>query len=362
MAPVETVLILGAYGLAGREVVAGLLATTDLAVIATGRNPAKLGALASRLADPRLATRRLDAYDAGALAQACTDADLVINAVGPYAVGGAGIARTVLESDRPYVDFANEQSHYRRLESLAALARQKRLLLLTAAGEIPGLSTLVVLQAVERLPDVQEVDVFYAQGRAPDEESGIGSYLGGVLEVGFLGRRVERRIERMPEPFGEVQMVAVPTIEALTVPKHTPLRALENWWALGEIPPGTEALIRLLKPHERAWARRLFERLTRWAQRGEYRRALQKGLTSAGVIKVVARAPQGRWEAILHVADGGLATSYLPVLAARQLAEGKLDAVGLVTPIDVFEPTATFRELAALGWPLEVRESQAAQR
>ena len=128
------------------------------------------------------------------------------------------------------------------------------------------------------------------------------------------------------------------------------------------MPPGTEALILLLKPHERVWARRLSERLTRWAKRGEYRRALQKGLTTAGVIKVVACAPEGRWEGVLHVADGGLATSYLPMLAARQLAERKLDAVGLVTPIDVFEPTATFRELAALGWPLEVRESQSAQR
>jgi hypothetical protein len=159
----------------------------------------------------------------------------------------------------------------------------------------------------------------------------------------------------MPDPFGEVEMVTVPTIEALTVPEHTPVRTLENWWAMGEIPPGTDTLIRLLKPHRRAWARLLFERLTRWAMRAEHRRGLEKGLTTAGVIKVVARAPEGRWEATLRVTDGGLATAYLPVLAARQIAEGRLDAVGIVTPINVFEPAATFRELADLGWPLDVR-------
>jgi hypothetical protein len=357
MPSIETALVLGAYGLAGREVVAGLLAKTDLAVIATGRSPQKLEALASRLADSRLTTRGLDAYDSQALARACADADLVINAVGPYAVGGGEIARTTLESGRAYVDFANEQGHYHRLEPLGALAREKDLLLLTAAGAIPGLSTLVVLQAAEQLPDVQHVDVFYAQGRPPDEESGLGSFLGGVLELSFLGRRIERRVEPMPEPFGEAQMISIPSIEALTVPKQTPVRSLENWWAMGEVPPGADALLRLLKPHERDWARRLFERLMRWTLRGEYRRGVKRGLTTAGVIKVAARAAEGRWEGTMHVEDGGLATAYLPVLAAKRLAEGRLEQVGLLTPIDVFDPSETFRELSALGWRAELQVS-----
>ena len=110
MLEIGTVLVLGAYGLAGREIVDSLLAKTDLAVIASGRNVEKLEALTARLAHTRLSTRLLDAYDAGALAKACSEADLVINAVGPYAVGGAEIARTVLDSGLPYVDFANEQS------------------------------------------------------------------------------------------------------------------------------------------------------------------------------------------------------------------------------------------------------------
>jgi hypothetical protein len=354
MPAIRTVLVLGAYGLAGREIVGGLLAKTDLAVIATGRNAETLEALATRLANSRLSTQQLDAYDAGALAKVCADADLVINAVGPYAVGGAGIAHAVLDSGRPYVDFANEQSHYHRLEPLDPIAQQKNLLLLTAAGAIPGLSTLVVLLAAERLPDVEEVDVYYAQGRTPDEESGLGSFLGGVLELSFLGRGIQGRVEPMPEPFGETRMIAVPSLEALTVTKRTPVRSLENWWAIGEIAPGTGTLIRLLKPHKRAWAYRLFERLTRWTMRSEYRRALKKGLTTAGVIKVVARSAQARWEGTVRIEDGGLATAYLPVLAAKQLAEGRLDRAGLVTPIDVFEPGATFRELSELGWELHI--------
>ncbi|MHC4493626.1 MAG: saccharopine dehydrogenase NADP-binding domain-containing protein, partial [Planctomycetota bacterium] len=195
MPTIGTVLVLGAYGLAGREIVAGLLAKTDLRVIASGRNTQKLEALTQRLAHPRLSTRPLDAYDAEALAKACGDADVVINAVGPYTQGGAEIARTVLEAKCPYVDFANEQTHYRRLESLDALARRREVLLLTGAGLVPGLSTLIVLHAAEQLPDAQEVDVCYAQGRAPDEESGLGSALGGVVELSILGGRIARRVE-----------------------------------------------------------------------------------------------------------------------------------------------------------------------
>ena len=64
-----TVLVLGAYGLAGREIVAGLLAKTDLRVIASGRNAQRLGKLATRPSHDHLSTRLLDAYDAEALAQ-----------------------------------------------------------------------------------------------------------------------------------------------------------------------------------------------------------------------------------------------------------------------------------------------------
>ncbi len=359
MPKIETVLVLGAYGLVGREIVEALLTKTELTVIASGRNAAKLEALAKRLPHARLSTRRLDAYDARELTAACGDADLVINAVGPYTVGGADIARSVLESGRHYVDFSNEQSHYKRLEPLDSLARDKGLLLLAGAGVIPGVSTLMVMRGAERLPDATDVDLFYAQGRMPDEESGLGGFLGGVLELSALDRGLQARVESLPEPFGEVKTYCVPTLEALTVPKRSSVRSLENWWMIGEIPPGMETLLRLLKPHKREWAYRLFVPLTRWAMRGEFRRAVKKGLTTEAIIKVVVRSTRDRWEGTLRVEDGGVATAYLPVLAAKQLAEGRLTRTGLVTPVDVFELDATFRELEELGWKLSLQESSA---
>jgi len=322
------------------------------------RNAQKLATLTDTHAHPRLRTHALDAYNASALVSVCSDADLVINAVGPYVRGGFEIARTVLGARRPYVDFANEQSHYRHLESLDDLARRQEVPLITGAGLVPGLSTLLILHGAKQLPNAQEVMVYFAQGQVtPDEESGLGSALGGLLELSRLGGRIQQRKETMPAPIGEVEMVAVPSLEALIVPRCAPMRSVENWWALGEVPPGTAALLRLLKPHERNWAYRLFERLTRWAIRREHRDAVKEGLTTEGVLKVVVRSPDASWEGTARVENGGVATAYLPVLAAKRFAEGRLDWAGLGTPIDIFEPDATFRELAHLGWRVEIEEA-----
>lgn len=357
MSRIESVLVLGAYGLVGREIVPALLEKTPLGVTASGRNAEKLERLAKHQPHARLHTRRLDAYDSSELAMVCREADLVINAVGPYTVGGAQIARTVLECGCHYVDFANEQSHYRRLESLDRLAREKGRLLLTGAGAIPGLSTLMVMRLVEQLPDLDEVELYYAQGRAPDAESAFGSFMGFVLELSILNQPIKTRIAPLPPPFAQAKALSLPTLEAITVPKRTSVRSLENWWAMAEVPPGLNAAIRLLKPHKRAWAQRLFEPLVRATMRSEYRRGVKQGLTTAGLIKVVARGPGGGGEATLSVEDGGLATAFLPVLVSKQLAEGRLDRSGLVTPIDVFEPVGTFGELADLGWECRIQES-----
>jgi hypothetical protein len=97
----------------------------------------------------------------------------------------------VLESDLAYLKFANEQSHYRRLESLDAVARAKNLLLLTGAGAILALSTPMVMQAAERLPDIEKVEIYDGQGRAPDAESGFASFMGFALELSILDRPCE---------------------------------------------------------------------------------------------------------------------------------------------------------------------------
>jgi hypothetical protein len=363
------VLVLGAYGLAGREIVRGLIEKTELAVVASGRNEAKLAALASRLDASRLQTRVLDAYDPKALTQAVEEADLVINAVGPYAERGPQIAMRVMQAGRPYVDFANEQSHYRQIQALDATAREKGVPLVTGAGAIPGVSTLLAGLAAQRIPDLHSVEMFYAQGRMPEAEGGLASMLSAVLESGLGsvtlrdGKHVrlrlgdEQRKEALPDPFGSTPMVRFPTLDALVVPQKVPLRSLATYWAMGEVPPGFFALLRLLKPHERTWAYKLVRRITEWSMKQDYERAVKKGLGPEGILKIVGRGTTQRWESLLSFPDGGIATAFLPVLTARRFFEAGLGKTGLLTVLDLFDPEDALRAMQNGGWATGFEES-----
>lgn len=362
------VLCLGAYGLAGREVVRCLIQRTDLSVIAGGRNPRKLEALAAQLDSARLRTRILDATDPASLRQACAEAGIVINCVGPYTEHGAVIAEGVIRAGRAYVDFANEQSHYKRLRGLDEQARAQSVPLVTAAGAIPGISTVLAGLAAKRLPGLHSVDLFYAQGRMPDDESGLASLLSGILESGIgsvtlrdgkhLPLRLgdANRIEDLPAPFGRSAMIGFPTADELIVPQKVPLRSLATYWAMSEVPPGFFALIRLSKPHRRAWAYRLIRRLTEWSMRRDYERAVKRGLGPEAVLKVVGHGPENRWEAIARFHDGGIATAFLPVLVTRRFSEGAEIGKGLLSPLDVFEPDDLVREMVDGKWAVSFRE------
>lgn len=362
------VLVLGAYGLAGREIVRGLIEKTELAVVASGRNEAKLAALASRLDGTRLRTRVLDAYDPNALTRAAEEADLVINAVGPYAERGPQIAMRVVQAGRAYVDFANEQSHYRQIQDLDATAREKGVPLVTGAGAIPGISTLVAALAARRISDVQSVEMFYAQGRTPEADGGLGSMLSVILESGLgsvtlrdgthapLRLGEEQRTEILPEPFGSTSMIRFPTLDALVVPQKVPLRSLATYWAIGEVPPGFFALLRLLQPHRRSWSYKLIRRLSEWSMKQDYERAVKKGLGPEGILKIVGQGATQRWEARVSFADGAIATAFLPVFTARRFFDGELRHTGLLTVLDLFDPEDALREMQDGGWATGLEE------
>ena len=112
------ILVLGAYGLAGRAIVERLAARTTHSVVAAGRRVDKLQALLKAIGSDRVHALVLDATDVSALRDACTNASFIINAVGPFARSGSAIARTAIECGRPYLDCANEQFHYRNLLDL----------------------------------------------------------------------------------------------------------------------------------------------------------------------------------------------------------------------------------------------------
>jgi short subunit dehydrogenase-like uncharacterized protein len=344
------ILVLGAYGLAGRAIVQRLAAETTHSVVAAGRRADKLHALLKETASDRLRPLVLDATDLPALREACANASFIINAVGPFARSGAAIARTAVECSRPYLDCANEQFHYRKLLELDATARRNGVPLITAAGGVPGLSTLLSAHLLKQFPAATEVDCCWAQFRHAYAESGLGSMMGGILEA--LDRPVALRQGKpaptiigrsarefaLPQPFGQRRLLEVPTIDDLTIPARFPLQEFHTWFYMGDLPTWLLDIVRLLQPNRRPWAYRIIEAIMRRINDRDTAKAIAAGVGPECLLQVLARYSGQTHSQSLVFRDGAVATACLPVYIADRCLRGEVSRTGLLTPLDLLDP------------------------
>ena len=344
---VHRVLVLGACGLAGRVVVERLLAASDLEIVATGRNAASLRARFGGR-DPRQTTATLDADDAAALRQACASVDIVVNAVGPYTRNGAEIARTVVDCRRHYIDCANEQLHFERLQALDARARDAGCLLVTGAGLFPGLSSLLATHQLRAHPGADTLEIVYAQLRSPFDDGGHASAMGGVLDTVLQpwavrgGRRVAVPLGRslrtadLPLPFGRCRLLEVPTIDLPLFAGRTGLREIHTWVLMTDQPAWVFGLIRRLDPTRRPWAYRLLDGILSRLARREAAHAKAGGLSRNALLQVITRDASRERAANLVFCDGATPVGVLPARIARDLASNRITATGLQTPLDLY--------------------------
>jgi len=342
------VLVLGAYGLAGRAIVERLLRDTPHDIIASGRRPERLASEFVNADRSRLETRVLDATDSAALAAACAEARVVINAVGPYNRDGFSIARTVVHCGRHYVDCANEQIHYERLIDLDDDARAAEVLLVTAAGLIPGLSTLLAAHLLDRCPDANRIDIRYAQLRHAYADGGHASVMGGVLDAVYRpyavrgGERIAVPLGQstdeaeLPPPFGPRRFLEVPNIDVPVLAALRPLRDIHTWIHLGDQPAWLFGLIRFLDPARRRWAYRLISAIVDRLTHAEFEAAAARGLGPDAFLEIEVADGGERQRAWLHFTDGASPTAVLPSRIACDLLAGSLAVRGLATPVGLY--------------------------
>lgn len=347
----HTILLLGAYGLAGRAILKEILDTTPHQLIAAGRKAARLSNLVVELPTDRVRTLVLDATDATALTRACAKANFVINAAGPYAKFGAQVARTVIEAGRPYLDCANEQVHYDRLRSIDAQARAKGIPLITAAGAIPGISTLLIAHLLHQHPGARDVECAYGQLRHAYDDGGLGSMMSGVLEAVNKpislrdGTRVPcilgdaKKTIELPTPIGIRQFFELPNIDLLTLPPKHPLSSLRIWFYMGDIPTWLFPVIRWLRPDRRPFIYRALEKSIDAMNKKEVAHAIAAGLGPEAVIQVTVSNGSVTHTGSLTLRDGAVATAFLPAYIADAYLRGRLVHTGLLTPIDLFTLT-----------------------
>jgi short subunit dehydrogenase-like uncharacterized protein len=361
----KSVLVLGAYGHVGRCIVPELVKMDCVGrIVAAGRKKAMLDACFSGIDANKLELQILDVFDKLAMRASCKGMDLVINCVGPYAWRGSEVTAEAIDQGVNYIDFANEQSHYRRLQEIGKIAEKNGLVLVTGVGTSPGVSTMLFQMGKEAIPGARTFEMFYASGRHPSREEGFGSVMGAIVETGFdpvawvggkhvkmpLGK--EYRDVTLPKPYGACNMVSFPTIDALIVPKMLDAENVNAFWSMGKIPFGLPTLIKIFKPHKREWAYKQFSKLVRSTMDGDYERAIQKSLGIESMMLVTAASASERWEATMTFPlGGGAAASYMTLLAAKRVLQERLQKVGLVTPADgISTPAELIEHMHETGW------------
>lgn len=201
---------------------------------------------------------RLDVEDRQALVEIARDADVVLNAVGPFYLHGPKILERVLEAGTDYVDVCDDLDATLKMLELDGAARERGVRALVGMGSSPGLSNLIVKFAAQHLLDeVDSVDILHVHGGEPYEGPAvilhrahsmmieIPIYLDGRIVYTTLDSDLAKRFEYEVEfpGLGKCPVYLYPHPETVTLPRY--FRIKRRVTNLGVVlPPQFPALIR----------------------------------------------------------------------------------------------------------------------
>jgi saccharopine dehydrogenase-like NADP-dependent oxidoreductase len=251
---VDAVVVYGATGHTGRFVVAAL-GERGLAPVLSGRDPARLGALAAQ--HPGAVVRPAAVDDPDALDRAVAGAAAVVNCAGPFALTARPLVEAALRAGVPYVDVAAEiEVGAALLASYDAAARAAGTVVLPAMAFFGGLGDLLVTALLEDRTAADEVHVAYALSSwhptAGTRATGrVSRERRAGRRVRFTGGALEHRDDAAPQeewvfpaPLGRQAVVAeFATADLVTVPSHLAVPEVRTYLTLGAVrdlaDPGT---------------------------------------------------------------------------------------------------------------------------
>lgn len=163
------VLVLGTGGMGGTaaKTVAGLDEVTHLVVADRDTKSAEncathCGTKASALT--------LDATDVAALKAALSQADVVLNCVGPFFRFGVPILAAAIEVGTDYLDICDDPEPTLEMLDLDAAARANNVLAIIGMGASPGISNLLAAKVCTSLDTIDELITGWNIDVADDEE------------------------------------------------------------------------------------------------------------------------------------------------------------------------------------------------
>jgi len=358
---------------------------------------------------PSFAAEAVDVFEPRRLRDMLAQAQLVINATGPYLRTGRPVLEAAIDARIPYVDCSDDVASADAMLALDGLARNAGVTALIGAGIAPGVVNVVVRDLASRLDAPHSAQIAWVTGASPRRsgaEAGgravvehmlhscIGSTFtveGGEREVIPSFRRGE--VIAFPAPLGPARVYDIGHAELVTLPRFVPgirrvrcqgavapaaangvLQGLARGVEEGRLPweRAVNFLLGLERGHVTADGRALFAAsagVLRQALRGELGArdaaaflgaSLGRGVSHGGIYVRVEGSHEGRRvalrarTALAQTADeGGMddVTGTPLAMFAHLLLEGCVSGPGVVAPEASVAPQALARLLVQAHYP-----------
>lgn len=148
-------------------------------VVAIGRDRHRGSAACQSI--PGLEFRCMDRSDIGEEALEMLDADVLVDASGPFQGAGTRLVEAAIDAGCHYVDIADDRAHVRAVRALDDDARRSRVCAISGASSVPALSGAVAMLLSDGMEAVDRVDVsITASSRAAFGRSVLASMLSGA--------------------------------------------------------------------------------------------------------------------------------------------------------------------------------------
>lgn len=363
------ILVLGGTGTFGSRICHLLARDARFSLFVAGRSQKATEALCQKIRDAGTAAA-VEAVtgtlpgDMWALLEK-TGAQLVIHAAGPfqgqdYAVAEACIARGV-----HYIDLADGSDFVAGFDGLDKAARRAKIVAVTGASSVPGISSAAVDHLRAFFEKVKEIEIGIAPGnRTPRGRAAVAAVLG------YVGRPIEIwRRGRWKTKYGwqDQKRQTLRTMKAALRPRRFGLCDVPDLALFPKHYQGVRSVtfrgaLELPRLHYGLW---FLSWLVRWRVLGNLARAAgffrfmanrfkDKGSDRGGMyvelrgLDAEGQMHRRRWTLIAESGDGPWIPAIPSVLLAKKLADGKLKNVGAMPCLGLFTLAEFEAEIAGL--------------
>ena len=357
----DTITILGATGYTGRLCVAEAV-RAGWPVRLAGRRRDARAELGAEYPDADVSVAVADVIDRAALRKLGDDSQVLLSTVGPYAQLGKPPVEAALAARIPYLDVSGELEFLTWVYEQGTRAQDAGVTLAPGVGfdGVPGdLVAALAAKALDRPVVRARIGYVVSNGRV---SAGTARSAVGALHRGSAAWRDGRVAQEpagaeqwdvpFPDPPGTRGAISAPLPEVVTVGRSIGAQSVRTYFAV----PGAKVMSAVAGPAQRMASALAATPVWTLVNRGVDRlpdgpTPEQRARTTTVVLAEVMGADGVSVVRWARLTDLYGATAKIAVAAARTLLEGATPA-GVVTPSQLFDPTALLDEIGAEVGPV----------